>query len=589
MSKPTYGGDTTPAAHAVSRRTALAALTAAGVALVAEGVLGYAARASADGECCETVTIADLRANTTPQANHLYYVHEQGKEGIFLYDTGDTTSIDNAGTIVVSTSGARFKRVYDDWIDARWFGAIGDGTTHPVGTLPNADYPIAASATDEKDWAAIQAAIEWAKTAKTRTGKVWIPSGTYFINRPIRPEGDDIELRGTAGTILSLQANDAAIEIGPSGPYDNVIIRELAIHAASGYGPADKGIVQIDNVVDILVDHVRIVANAAVLTSAGRNCNGIAFGNGTSGAIRHSSVEATTKAGILIASGASNVRLDGCVVQEVSGPAGDQPGILLRGCNNVTVFGCLSKDNEGAGLQVETASGVNTSTILVEAGCYRNNGGSGIWITSSVDGTNPSEVQINEAVTENNAKDGLCAEAGVRMTIAQPIARYNGECGIRFSQKYTASANDNLQLVKVACPVSYNNGQMTASSSAGIEIKATHRLAIRGGAVYDNQGTATQDCGIRIATDANGKVPRHLFLQDVDVYGHAANYDLNAAKAASGHYRIVHELPSPGTPEGVIAAPIGSEYVDCTSGAGRKFIKKTGTAATGWKAMTFVP
>ena len=72
-----------------------------------------------------------------------------------------------------------------DWISIKDYGAIGDGTTHPLssrfGSLSAAQavYPHAVALTDEIDWCAIQAAVN--------TGKFGInfPEGTYRINRTI--------------------------------------------------------------------------------------------------------------------------------------------------------------------------------------------------------------------------------------------------------------------------------------------------------------------------------------------------------------------------------------------------------------------
>lgn len=583
--------EASPGVPTISRRTAITGMAAAGAAILTEGALGPLQQtAHAEEGCCETVTIADLRANTAPQVHHLYYVSERGKEGLFFYDASDTTSVDNAGTIVVSSSGARFKRVYSNWIDARWFGAIADGSSHPVGALPNADFPSAVSPTDEKDWAAVQAAIQWAKQQKSGTGKVLLPRGLYRLNRSIRPEGDHLELCGSPGTILSLQANVPAIETSTTGgPHQHLIIRDLLIQATSGYGPDNMGIIHLAGASDVLIDHIHIRADAPLLTTNARNCYGVALTGVSNVSIRHSVVEGTTKSGLFVSTDASEVRLDQCTVSGVSGAVSDQPGMLLMGCSNVIVNECQSRDNAGAGLRIEAASGADTSVIHVVAGTFSSNSGSGILITSAQDGANPTQINLINTLVENNDKDGIRAEAGQHMTIAEAIARFNGETGINFHQKYTSTSNLNLSMVKVTAPSSYNNGQTTASTSAGIGIKGTHRLSVTGGTVYDDQDAGTQDYGIRILSDANGKTPQQLQLRDNDVYGHTTDYDLTTVPAASGFYRILYALPGPGTPEGVMAAPAGSEYVDRTSGSGRKFLKQSGTSTTGWKAFTFVP
>jgi len=124
----------------ISRRKLLASLGMAGAALatsvIANGsVMKAFADPSNDSTNVEnlmdlnvavTTTIVQLRANTEPVAEALYFVKDFGKEGVFYYDSSDTASPDNLGTVIVSTSGARFKRIIDDHLNPKWFGAVGD-------------------------------------------------------------------------------------------------------------------------------------------------------------------------------------------------------------------------------------------------------------------------------------------------------------------------------------------------------------------------------------------------------------------------------------------------------------------------------
>lgn len=70
-------------------------------------------------------TLNGLRGLNSVQQNSVYRSTDYGG-GDWLYDPSDKISTDNTGTVVVSASGARFKRIYDGPVNLEWFGAKGD-------------------------------------------------------------------------------------------------------------------------------------------------------------------------------------------------------------------------------------------------------------------------------------------------------------------------------------------------------------------------------------------------------------------------------------------------------------------------------
>ncbi len=100
------------------------------------------------------ITVAELRNASAPYED-IYYITDAGQEGYFRYAPDDTTSTDNTGTVIVSSDDGVFKRIYEGAINAKWFGAKGDGITD--------------------DFAAIQLAVDSGT-------HIYFPKGTYVIS-----------------------------------------------------------------------------------------------------------------------------------------------------------------------------------------------------------------------------------------------------------------------------------------------------------------------------------------------------------------------------------------------------------------------
>ncbi|MDN5286760.1 MAG: hypothetical protein JWR38_3034 [Mucilaginibacter sp.] len=124
----------------------------------------------------QTLTVAALRALSSPQANAVYQTNDYGG-GQWYYDASDTSTPDNLGTVLVSsTAGGRYKRIYNKFLDTRWFGTQGDGVT------------------DDK--LTIQATFDAAKKLKKA---VLFAAGTYLISTAVTPP-DSTEIYGVGRT-----------------------------------------------------------------------------------------------------------------------------------------------------------------------------------------------------------------------------------------------------------------------------------------------------------------------------------------------------------------------------------------------------
>jgi len=83
----------------------------------------------------DTTTIAGLRSMTSASTTRNYFITDPGKQGLWRYDQADNSSRDNTGTIAVSSSGLRFKRIYTGPVHVTWFGCIGNGSFDNTDTL----------------------------------------------------------------------------------------------------------------------------------------------------------------------------------------------------------------------------------------------------------------------------------------------------------------------------------------------------------------------------------------------------------------------------------------------------------------------
>jgi len=109
------------------------------------------------------ITLASLKTGIV-STTQTYFVTDAGKEGIFYYDSKDVSSADNGGTVIVNGT-KRFKRLYSGYLDARWFGMVGN--YNGVSGTDNA--------------AAFKAAIAGARKDEV----LLVPAGQYYVSTSI--------------------------------------------------------------------------------------------------------------------------------------------------------------------------------------------------------------------------------------------------------------------------------------------------------------------------------------------------------------------------------------------------------------------
>jgi len=629
---------TLAAEDSISRRKALATMGLAGAALAAGQLLGGGTAVHADGEsCCETVSIADLRANASPLADHLYVVHDEGKEGLFLYDASDTTSPDNVGTVVVSVSGARFKRVHDEYVNVKWFGAIGDNASHPLSatfaTLTDAQqyYPFAASLSDEMDRTAIQAAIECIKTGNNaRSNEILIPAGRYFIHYRMFAAVSGLSIRGTQDTVLIPKNNNQYVFLSSSldngnMPVKNLAMRDFTIEAKEGIGLLDAGgFIACSNCPDLFMDNVRIIADPALLREVilngpgteddigPRDTNGIGLSNGCTGVLRNVLIDGVTKPGIYANGSQSNatryLRIQNCETRNIVGALRGAPGIGLRGADRIIVSGCHSHHN-ATGIMIavngyeyiETPNAKAPANITVSGCICTNNSEHGIIIGGQdSDNYRPKHIQLIGNHVSHNISYGVYVTAGEHLVIADHQVHHNGRFGI-----FLNHGTLNIAHVHVTNSHVYDNGNDTGvnNGDSGIALRNwMDRIVIQGGSVYNTGPVLTQEYGLLLlynVSDLGDVGPTNFYFQDVEIDGlyrdHAVFVDTDPARnsrARSGHMRMVRQYNPVDTtyPDFKIYgidAPPGSEYTDLVNGV--TYVKQSDISKSGWKAVVLAP
>ncbi len=142
-----------------------------------------------------------------------YYAPGDGGGGPYYFDPTDITSLDNGGTVIVSTAGGRWKLIYTEVLTALQFGADPTGTNSSTAAFNNA--------------LAVKARLR-------------VPAGTYKVSDITVVEGMYIygDSDGRAGaSVLQVDTNNTAVfrnTIISTGIRSAVYIGDLRLEAAPG-------------------------------------------------------------------------------------------------------------------------------------------------------------------------------------------------------------------------------------------------------------------------------------------------------------------------------------------------------------------
>jgi hypothetical protein len=119
-------------------------------------------------------TIVDLKnipKGAVSQISTLgYYSAGDGGNGTYYYDSEDTTTPGNDGTVIIANDGGRYKLIYQKFVYLEQFGAIGNSSGVANNGFDNT--------------ARIQAAVTWASNT-INAPELWAKAGIFRITAPI--------------------------------------------------------------------------------------------------------------------------------------------------------------------------------------------------------------------------------------------------------------------------------------------------------------------------------------------------------------------------------------------------------------------
>jgi hypothetical protein len=349
--------------------------------------------------------------------------------GTFVYDSTDTTTTDDGGTILVDASNRRWKRIYSSDINTKWFGADPTGTADCV--------------------AAFTAAYN---AAKAGTGRMITEPGTYRINTGL----DFSDVAGTGASV-----NWFATRAG----YD----RQSALGVELWYyGTGGFALTFGSSWSPTVVDGISVLSKAAgqngvmILGARGQyrnfkitNCDQVALqlGGGTSNA--RQAFYSQIRDGYIDYPGGSSA-----TVTAFSGPVGVKgvwvcggfPASNANEFNNVIVYGGYDKrvvfdgsQNRWKGGDLTYISSVATSSI------FEVNGNGNIceefYIEPGTSGATPANFFVFGSTAAGNIIKDYYTVGQIPSDKIQD-GGYNNEVKVRSLA---------LNLASLARPVSYNN------------------------------------------------------------------------------------------------------------------------------------
>lgn len=343
------------------------------------------------------------------------YLKELGREGVFLWMTGDYSARITAdpaqgiyvkATAIAATVGA-WVRVFSGQVSVKWYGATGDGTTD--------------------DTTAISAAI-------AATKSIYFPPGTYKTSSPLLIAASGYTIQGAGKNVTTIApafASGDAFTVGSVAGIDTVAIRGMTIKpTVTKTSGAAIRVIELANI--IALDDLYIYGGY----------NGIAFeANNTNNSINQQlsnfHIRDCTNAGILCGGGTGTpndiflshgiisfcgvgmkfTNVSGLYVHDVDAVNSTNQGILFApGVGEKVIFGLLNNvlaDTSGAAGWHFNPSGIVANISCTD--CWSAaNAGSGVLFSVAVYG-----MSWKGGIIRNNVQHGVAFVVGGKISFSE--------------------------------------------------------------------------------------------------------------------------------------------------------------------------
>ncbi|MEO0558339.1 MAG: right-handed parallel beta-helix repeat-containing protein, partial [Bacteroidota bacterium] len=292
-------------------------------------------------------------------------------------------------------------------------------------------------------------------------------------------------------------------------------------------------------------------------------------------------VDGVSKPGIYFANGTEYARCIGCVVRNVSGPLGDQPGFYISGNTNIELVGCESYSNQGHGVQVSTdgfpsPDGTGTRHVRIVGGAFHNNGANGLNV-GHLSNKRVEDLLVTGGSYYANGNHGINIASGERVVIDAVQAYENDVAGVMLDNNSGALTRSTVQNSHI-----YNNN--VTSSYGGIVMRGTHYARAVDNWLYNDQDTKTQDYGFLFIVGTGDVANRHLYIEGNQIGDHALATFGGQTSATIDETTGYISAWRAGSPQNINwHFPLRSLVLDTTTG--REWVKEvTGTA--GWRRRT---